>query len=55
MHLGRNITYERLLSLCSIIANAIHGHISYILEAYSKSHNDFSLMGRKQNEILQFK
>ena len=33
----------------------IQGHISYILEAYSKRPNDFFLIGRKPNEILQFK
>ena len=34
---------------------SMHGHISYILEARSKSPNDFSLIGRKPNETLQFK
>ena len=37
------------------MAYSIHGHISYILEANSKRPNDFSLIGRKPNEILQFK
>ena len=36
------------------MAYLIHGHISYILEASSKRPNDFSLMGRKPNEISQF-
>ena len=31
------------------------GHISYILEANSKRLTDFSFIGRKPNEILQFK
>ena len=34
---------------------SIHGHISCILEANSKSPNDFSFIGRKPNEIFQFK
>ena len=33
----------------------IHSHISYILEANSNRPNDFSLVGRKPNKILQFK
>ena len=33
----------------------MHGHISYILEASPKSPNDFSLIGSKPNECLQFK
>ena len=33
----------------------MYGHISYILEPNSKRHNDFSLIRRKPNEILQFK
>ena len=37
------------------MAYSIHGHISYILEASSKRPNNFSLMVRKLNEILQFK
>ena len=37
------------------MAYSIHGHISYILEANSVRPNDFSLIGREQNEILQFK
>ena len=32
---------------------SIHGHISYILEARSKRPNDFSLIGRKPNEIFK--
>ena len=34
---------------------SIHGHILYILEANSRRPNDFSLIRRKPNEILQFK
>ena len=37
------------------MAYGIHGHISYILEASSEGPNDFSLIERKPNEILQFK
>ena len=37
------------------MAYSMHGHISYILEANSKGPNDFSLIGRKPSEILQFK
>ena len=33
----------------------MYGHISYILEPNSKRPNDFSLIRRKPNEILQFK
>ena len=33
------------------MAYSIHGHISYILEASSKRPNDFSLTGKKPNEI----
>ena len=36
------------------MAYSIQGRISYILEANSKRPNDFSLIGRKTNEILQF-
>ena len=37
------------------MAYSIHGHIFCILETSSKKLNDFSLIGRKPNEILQFK
>ena len=37
------------------MAYSIHDHISYILEASSKRPNDFSLIRRTSNEILQFK
>ena len=37
------------------MAYSIHSHTSYILEANSKRPNKFSLIGRKPNEILQFK
>ena len=37
------------------MAYLIHGHISYILEANSKRASDFPLIGRKPNEIWQFK
>ena len=37
------------------MAYLIHGHISYILEANSKRASDFPLIGRKPNEICQFK
>ena len=37
------------------MAYSIYGHISYIFEPNSKRPNDFSLRGRKPNEILQFK
>ena len=37
------------------MAYSIHSHIFCILEASSKNPNDFSLIGRKLNEILQFK
>ena len=37
------------------MAYSIHGHISYILEANYKRPNDFSSIGKKPNEILQFK
>ena len=37
------------------MAYAIHSHISYILEVNSERSNDFSLIGRKPNEILQLK
>ena len=40
--------------LDKIMANSIHGHISYILEASSNWPNDFSLIRKKPNEILQF-
>ena len=33
----------------------IHAHISYILEANFKKPNDFYLILRKPNEILQYK
>ena len=33
----------------------MYGHISYILEPSSKRPNDFSLIRRKPNKILQFK
>ena len=36
------------------MAYSINGDISYILEANSKRPNDFSLIGKKPNEILQF-
>ena len=38
-----------------IMAYSKHGHFSYILEASSKRPNDFSLTGKKPNEILKFK
>ena len=37
------------------MAYSICGHISYILDASSKRPNDFSLIGRNPNEILQLK
>ena len=37
------------------MAYSIHDHTSYILEASSERPNDFSLIGRKPNTILQFK
>ena len=37
------------------MAYSINDHISYILEANSKRPNDFPLIGRKPNEMLQFK
>ena len=37
------------------MAYSIHGHIYYILEASSEKPNDFSLVERKLNKILQFK
>ena len=37
------------------MAYSIHDHISFILEANPKRPNDFSLIGGKPNEILQFK
>ena len=37
------------------ITYSMYGHISYILEPNSKRPNDFSLIRRKPNEILQFK
>ena len=37
------------------MAYSIHDHISYILEAWSKRPNDFSLIRGKPNEILQLK
>ena len=37
------------------MAYSIHGHISYILETRSERPNDFSLIGSKPNETLQFK
>ena len=37
------------------MAYTIHGHISYILVANSKRPSYFSLIGRKPNEILEFK
>ena len=37
------------------MAHSIYGHISYILKANSERSNNFSLIGRKPNEILQFK
>ena len=37
------------------MAFSIHGHIFCILEASSKKLNDFSMIGRKPNGILQFK
>ena len=37
------------------MAYSIHGHISYFLEASSKRPNDFYLIRRKANGILQFK
>ena len=37
------------------MAYSMHGHISYILEPNSKRFDDFSLIGRKPNETLQFK
>ena len=36
------------------MAYSIHGHISYILETSSERPNDFSLIRKKPNEILQF-
>ena len=36
------------------MAYSMHSHISYILETNSKRPDDFSLIGRKPNEILQF-
>ena len=56
----RNITKEFRLSqsICFIIstmAYSIHVHVSYIWEASSKRPRDFSFIGRKLNEILQFK
>ena len=41
--------------LINTMAYLICGHISYILEVNSKRLNDFSLVGRKPNESLQFK
>ena len=37
------------------MAYPIHGHISLILEANTKRPNDFSLIGGKPSDILQFK
>ena len=37
------------------VAYSIRGHMSYILETSSKRPNDFSLIGRKPDQILQFK
>ena len=37
------------------MAYSIHAHITTIFEVNSKSPNDFSLKGRKPNEIFQFK
>ena len=36
------------------MAYSIHGHISWILETSSERPNDFSLIRKKPNEILQF-
>ena len=37
------------------MAYSMHDHISYILDANSKRPRDFSLIGRKPNDIWQFK
>ena len=48
-------TIDSSCKMSTTMASSIRGHISYILEVNSKRSHDFPLIGRKPNEILQFK
>ena len=43
----------KLFLIYIFMAYSIHCHISYIFEANSNRPNDFYLIGRKPNEIIQ--
>ena len=48
-------TIDYSCKMSTTMASSIRGHISYISEVNSKRSHDFPLIGRKPNEILQFK